>query len=100
MYESAYQTYRLAERILGGRQGLADILGLSYDAITFWHHRKAYMPFQYVAIVVAECDDPRITPKTLRPDYPYWDMLGRQLRKRHTRRADTAPPESPETIAA
>jgi DNA-binding transcriptional regulator YdaS (Cro superfamily) len=77
---ASLQAIRIASEILGGRIGVAKVLGLTHHALMSWRNRQIPVPIEYVAVLVEACKDPRITPWTIRPDYAdRWELLAKQL---------------------
>jgi DNA-binding transcriptional regulator YdaS (Cro superfamily) len=85
---------KLAVSICGTQTELARRLGKKPMFVWQWLHRDGAVPIEYVARVVQAVDDPRVTPFTLRPDYPYWGLLAVQLvcARMEVKRAPASPP--------
>ncbi|WP_244827654.1 YdaS family helix-turn-helix protein [Caballeronia sp. TF1N1] len=75
----AFDGLMLAVSLCGTQTELARRLGKRPPLVWQWLHRDGGVPIEYVARVVHAVNDPRITPFTLRPDYPYWRLLAVQL---------------------
>jgi DNA-binding transcriptional regulator YdaS (Cro superfamily) len=72
---------RLAVELCGGSPTMfALAIGATPAKVSAWLNTMYKVPFEWVPDVVAACNDPRITPQTLRPDFSTgWELLRKQL---------------------
>ncbi|SPB18538.1 hypothetical protein NOV72_05738 [Caballeronia novacaledonica] len=75
----AFDGLMLAVSICDTQKELARRLDKNPSLVWRWLHRQGAVPVEYVPRVVQAVRDPRVTPYTLRPDYPYWRLLAVQL---------------------